>query len=389
MSKCKLCNNASLKAAYTPAGSEINLSIHICKFCGFVQGTYDVETYESINDAVHNEASIVTRLNCDAAYSDIRVGKQQMLSNAVELLERNSIKNNIKKVLDMRAARGDFVNYINKLYPNLEIDAIETDQYMAKQIQNAQNINVIPKKYKDWNPIHRYDLIYSCHTLEHYRDPKTNLKYIYEYLSEDGYVILDVPNFDIISKTANFDEYFYDKHLSYFNKDTLIKMMMYVGFENVDLNSDGACLYGLFRKSNRKEVPKIDLASVEHSLNTINNYKDDIQKNRSELHCICASINKFVTENPGGICFFGIGRMYDAFRTYGNLDMPNNVLLIDNYLSKATGELYGKTIYDQQAISSEIKNIILFTRSNSVKKELSKLYADVGIYHWSEFKLGK
>jgi len=215
------------------------------------------------------------------------------------------------------------------------------------------------------------------------------LKYIYKYLSEDGYFILDVPNIDIISKTANFDDYFYDKHLSYFNKDTLTKMMMSVGFETIDLNSDGACLYGLFRKSKAKEVRKIDLASVAHSFNTINNYKEDIKKNRSELHDICSRINIFLTENPDGICFFGIGRMYDTFRTYGNLTMPDNVILIDNYLSKATSELYGKRIYDQQAISSAIKNIILFTRSNTVKKELSKLYPDVDIYHWSEFKVEK
>jgi hypothetical protein len=386
MKNCNLCDKNSLEIVYTPSNSEIDLQIGVCKFCGLVQGVYDSETYERINDAVHDPASKVTRLNCDAAYSDIRVGKQQMLSNAIKLISENNITDNIDRVLDIRAARGDFVNYFHSLMPGVKIDAIETDQYMADQIHKVSNINVISSKYKDWSPTYNYNLIYSCHTLEHYRDPKGNLKYIRHHLDDDGYLILDVPNIDIISKTSNFDEYFYDKHLSYFSKATLEKMMTLVGFETIVINDDGPCLYGLFKKADVMTEPEVDHDAPRYGIKLMKSYEKEINLNRASVNLICNNINKFVGNNGEGICFWGIGRLYDVFKTYGHLNTPEETLLVDNYLSKATSELYGRPIHDQRAITDGVQKVILFTRTSRLKEELSKDYRSLDIYHWSDFQ---
>jgi hypothetical protein len=43
---CKYCGHHDLVHAYTPAGSKIDLKIHVCARCGLVQGVYDVTAYE-------------------------------------------------------------------------------------------------------------------------------------------------------------------------------------------------------------------------------------------------------------------------------------------------------------------------------------------------------
>ena len=55
----------------------------------------------------------------------------------------------------------------------------------------------------------KFDLIYSCHSLEHYSDPEKKLVWMYENLKYNKYLYLEVPNPKIISQTKNVDEYFF------------------------------------------------------------------------------------------------------------------------------------------------------------------------------------
>ena len=219
--KCNFCKGTELSDCYEPKKSKINLLIQVCKSCGLVQAKYDSGTYEAINDRSYNESAQINKISCDADYSEIRVGKQQMAQKPFNVLAKHASTSEINNVLDMRSARGDFALAALSALDLSYIYCIEQDSYMSKDYKNDSRIKLHSGKYRDFNVDRQFDLVYSCHTLEHYRDPDSNLGFIANQLRDGGYLYLDVPNLGSIADGDHFDDFFYDKHLFYFTPSHL------------------------------------------------------------------------------------------------------------------------------------------------------------------------
>jgi len=66
--------------------------------------------------------------------------------------------------------------------------------------------------------------------LEHLPEPNSTLREAYNNLSDGGYGLVEVPNFDMIMRKNLFSEFISD-HLLYFTKDTLVAALDRNGFE--------------------------------------------------------------------------------------------------------------------------------------------------------------
>jgi len=110
--KCNFCQNSSLEHIYDPIDTGINLKIYLCKSCGLVQSFYDKISYENSNIPSKTKFE---KLSCDAKYSEVRVGKQQMLKFFENTINQANLKfKKSPKILDMKSARGDFALFAIK-----------------------------------------------------------------------------------------------------------------------------------------------------------------------------------------------------------------------------------------------------------------------------------
>jgi SAM-dependent methyltransferase len=381
---CNFCLSKNIEQVYTPAKSKIDLHVNICKDCGLVFSSYDSKRYEDSNITKSNPK--FSHLSCEADYSDIRVGKQQMTKYIFDTLDKINLPNSINKVLDIRSARGHFVLKALEYFNVDSIDCIEEDDYMTVTYDNNPSINIWRGKYYNLNTEYIYDLIYSCHTLEHYSNPSKVLQYIKSRLNKDGLFYIDVPNNENINHNHNIDEFFYDKHLFYHNDDVLSSYIESLGFELLHKNTTPQNIGLLFKNSNiKKEYPKYNL--YRYNTELINNYKENITTNRSILVEKQEQLNN---NFPKGKCnvVFGGGRPLDAFVKYGNLNLDNFDYLVDDYLSQVTNTLYNKKLYNSSVLNTlKPDNILLLVKHPSPEliNFLTKNNPNVNIIYLSKW----
>ena len=102
---CGICKSTT-ELIHSPKKSLVGLQILICTNCGFVQSEKDNP------DTMFQGSPIISSLSCDADYSPIRVGKQQMTNIDVQNIEELNLPS-IEKFdfLDMASARGHFARW--------------------------------------------------------------------------------------------------------------------------------------------------------------------------------------------------------------------------------------------------------------------------------------
>jgi len=327
-------------------------------------------------------------LSCDADYSQVRVGKAQMVPTAFNLFDSHSlIQSNIKKVLDMSSARGHFALNAKNYFKDATIDCLEPDIYMTKSYMDVDGISVFHKKYKDYLPSEKYDLIYSCHSLEHYRNPSLNLLWINQNLSDHGYLYIEVPNIHAIDNDNNIDEFFYDKHLFYFDANSLRRLLNKIGFEVIRDNTNLGSLSFLCAKK-KQESKKIFQSSYRSNFELISAYKKNIVENRQAILNCTPFIMKFLEISSGITIIVGCGRILDYLVRYCHFSIAEKTLLVDNYLTEATNELYGKKLYKLADLKSLAVNkvvILAKTSSNSIVSDIEKYWPNASIKTLSNF----
>lgn len=380
--KCNCCGSERNEFLYSPIRSEVSLQILICNDCGLVFAVSEEPPSKPLEHAEFKN------LSCDADYSQVRVGKAQMVQTAFNLFDAHSlIQFNIKKVLDMSSARGHFALKAKEYFRGATIDCLEPDNYMTKSYIDVDGISVFHKKYKDYSPSEKYDLIYSCHSLEHYRDPRQNLLWINCNLDDQGYLYIEVPNIQAIDNSNNIDEFFYDKHLYYFDANSLTSLLDKVGFEVVRNNSNmGSLSFLCIKKKQKNEI--CFQSSYQSNFRLISAYKKNILENRLAIQCRTTFIMDFLQTSSGIAVIVGCGRILDYLIKYCNFSIAEKTLLVDNYLSEATNELYGKKLYklaDLKFLSVNKVVILAKTSSNSLLSDINQYWPNASIKTLSNF----
>lgn len=104
---------------------------------------------------------------------------------------------NVKTVLDVGCGTGHFLSELHKLHPSLKLYGSDFSEESVKISKNAlpnaeffilDVYNITP----DFNE--KYDLVICSEVLEHLLQPEEALKNIFSLLSENGKLVLAVPN---------------------------------------------------------------------------------------------------------------------------------------------------------------------------------------------------
>lgn len=342
---CVVCDG-NADPLYSPIGSDIGLEISLCDRCGLVQsrrarGERQLMTQGGSSGKQASGAF----LSCDADYSPVRVGKNQMTIETVDLF-RGELAELLpgRAVLDSAAARGHFAALAEQQFGAREVIAIEQDAYMLDCWPAVTRTHVIREDFRDVAISGSVDFVFACHTLEHYARPLEFFDALKRALVDDGHVLIDVPNLMTVLDFPIVDEFFYDRHRIYFTPTTLSSLLEAQGFEVIRVQETVSSIKVLARNSGPlRAAMQPDAREVERSRKLINNYAAVIRDNRAKLGVIAARVEALATRRPFSVAL-GAGRQLDALVKYGGLNLAAFDVLVDNFLADATGNAFGRDI---------------------------------------------
>lgn len=145
------------------------------------------------------------------------------------------------RILEIGCGCGATLLKIKSMYPNAEIFGVELVQTVTDLVKKVINIecqNIEEEKLT--YPLHSFDYIILGDVLEHLREPAETLRYLKDYLKENGFVIASIPN--VMNHTVilpllqgHFDYQeagILDKtHLRFFTLNSIISLFIGNGFD--------------------------------------------------------------------------------------------------------------------------------------------------------------
>lgn len=141
---------------------------------------------------------------------------------------KKQIKN--KKVLDFGCGNGGFLNNAKKITQKavgVDLQKSLQDFYAKNELEVYSSINEVSEKF---------DYITIFHVLEHLPDPIELLKSMESKLSENGEIIIEVPNSNdalvtIYNNWAFMNFTYWSCHLFLFNEQTLLETIKKAGYK--------------------------------------------------------------------------------------------------------------------------------------------------------------
>jgi len=298
------------------------------------------------------------------------VGKEQMLEQSWAMIIKFLDLTSCRKILDLSSARGHFVKKVLTEIEHIEITCLEPDVYMTQDYSSIRQLKIIHSSQDLDMESQKFDLIYSCHSLEHYRDPLKNLRLMTNHLGVDGSIYLEVPNAEAMTSRFVVEEFFYDQHKSYFYESVLTRAVESVGLKICNSLTDSSAIRLILKKNDRQQTgiqSGDNLSKIVRS--HVENYAEKLRENRMRLPSIVSNWNLDTQNKSLGIV--GCGRMLDALVTYGGLKVEDKTQLYDSILSKIDYFRRGNQVMPLSSIADNRPDQVVIA-ANSSANELTK-----------------
>jgi SAM-dependent methyltransferase len=355
---CELCGREALAFAYAPERSNRGISVHICGSCGLVQSEPRADRAQRAPAAASSGAD----------WGNVRYGKGFRTQIALDALLRH-IDSGTFSLLDVGSNRASFVNAARESCPEVQITAVEPDERVAQSA--AGRAELIVSRIEDMAlESGRFDVVHSCHTIEHLAHPFETLRDHTRVLKDDGLLILDAPNIALIGADDVVEEWFIDKHLTHFSERTLTRMVEAAGFTILQRPdpADRENLFLVARKSARVRMPiAADPPEVDHAYELISSYVAARSHNTEALASVAAELASLA---PRGIAIWGAGRIFDSLIVYGEFDPKLARVLIDKHLAAHVAERHGCRLRGPDALS-ELKPGVIVVMSRGFAREIA------------------
>jgi 2-polyprenyl-3-methyl-5-hydroxy-6-metoxy-1,4-benzoquinol methylase len=344
---CELCGREALAFAYAPERSNRGISVYICGACGLVQS----------EPRADRAARAPAAASSGADWGNVRYGKGFRTQIALDALLRH-IDSPSFSLLDVGSNRGSFINAVRGSRPDAAITAVEPDERVAQSV--AGSAELIVARIEDAAlPADRFDVVHSCHTIEHVAHPLAVLRDHHRVLKDGGLLILDAPNIALIGADDVVEEWFIDKHLTHFSERTLTRMVEAAGFTIVQRpdTGDRENLFLVARKAVRVETPvAADPPQVDQAYELISSYVAARSHNTEALTSVAAELTGLA---PRGIAIWGAGRIFDSLIVYGKFDPKLLCVLIDKHLAVHVAERHGCRLNGPDALSGAKPGVIV------------------------------
>lgn len=238
--KCPCCNSSKIKDYF----SKLGFNHSICTDCEFifVNPTPKEEVLDKLYDGLFYTNSRkyieVFKANRGDEYYSTSISH----ADAVELMKRITSKNISGEWLDIGGGTGSFLNYFNKLYPNifnfslLESNSLSGDFARQSKINVFNNLSEIKTKF---------NIVSLLAVLEHITKPQEIFKNIYDLLDEKGLFVISVPRTTRLTKLyrQQYQYFLPPYHVSMFSEKNIEIALKNNGFEIVEMWQGGEAAF--------------------------------------------------------------------------------------------------------------------------------------------------
>ncbi|HEY2032368.1 MAG TPA: class I SAM-dependent methyltransferase [Rhizomicrobium sp.] len=347
---CELCHNETLTQVYEPERSTRGLKIYLCNHCGLVQ------SFPRIDRAPRRVAAV----SGGADWGNVRYGKAFRTDAAMKALARHADFNSEISLLDVGSNRGSFVKAFLDAVPNAQILALEPDERVVDSCRDLERTDIVCARIENAAlESERFDIVHSCHTIEHLAHPQDVLADHWRTLKTGGLLVLDAPNIAILDEGDIIEEWFIDKHLYHFSARTLIRMVRAAGFDIVEAPDakDRANVLIVARKSDKairaRDDDPLEVAEAERLIAA---YGATRARNLASLTALAAEIVRMA---PKRVAMWGAGRLFDSLVTHGGFEPAMLSSLIDKHLKQYVGERHGRALVEPQSLAETQPGVVI------------------------------
>jgi len=350
---CDFCRRENLAAVYTPDGTMRGLTVYLCHHCGLVQSLPRIAR----TAGRHNAA-----VSGGADWGNVRYGKGFRTDAALDALAGHVEMDAALALLDVGSNRGSFAKAFLNAAPNAQLTAIEPDERFAASCADLPRTELIQARLECTElPAGRFDIVHSCHTIEHLAEPFAALKDHARVLKPGGILVLDAPNIALIGGRDVAEEWFIDKHLFHFSATTLGRMIEAAGFEILREPDPRDAVNLLFVARKTGALPfavTSDPMEVGVAQELLQRYQATRLANLAALRQAAAAIRAMA---PRRVALWGAGRLFDLLVREGGFDPSTLTLLIDAHLRKHMEERHGVRLCAPEALA-DVDVVIVMSR---------------------------
>jgi SAM-dependent methyltransferase len=357
---CDLCDNTALEQVYAPQNSPRRLTVWLCSHCGLLQSLPRTDRAE------RKEATI----SSGADWGNLRYGKGFRAEANLATLRPFLNKQRPLRVLDIGANRGAFGLELKSAYPKAHIMGIEPDERVVGAWAGKSGFTWLHARLEDTRlEDEGFDVIYSCHTLEHLKSPRQALLAHRANLAPNGYLLLEVPNTAIIGSNDIVEEFFIDKHLYHFSPRSLAKLLSVCGFRAVAIGDprDSVNITVVAVKADAvSPTVAADPREVEAAAALISSYHAQRLQNLSALVQVAAMIDAMA---PRKVAIWGAGRLLNSLILNGGLRPQALAAVVDKHLIRYASEAHGVRLTSPEDLGN-VRPDIVVVMSRSFANEI-------------------
>ena len=348
---CDFCGSNSLVFAYQPEGSARGLKVHVCHHCGLVQSTPRIDRTEKRHEAA---------VSGGADWGNVRYGKGFRTQAAMDALARHACFEDHIALLDVGSNRGRFAAAFLEAAPKAEITAVEPDERYAGSSAGLPRTTLIRARIEDTALADaRFDIVHSCHTIEHLAHPFASLKDHARVLKPGGLLVLDAPNIALIGGDDILEEWFIDKHLYHFSETTLTRMVEAAGFTILERPDPGDRI-NLLIVARKTGAPIATIAAdpmeVARADNLLASY---VRTRAANCAALADAARELQSLRSQRVALWGAGRLFDSLVRAGGFDPSDLALLIDAHLIHHMDSRHGVRLSPPHALSGAMVDVVV------------------------------
>ncbi len=356
---CDFCRSDSLAVAYAPDGSTRGLKVYVCQHCGLVQSAPRIARTKERHAAA---------VSGGADWGNVRYGKGFRTQQALDALARHTDLSSPLALLDVGSNRGSFARAFLEAAPKALLTALEPDERYADSSADLPRTELVRARTEHTSfDSGRFDIIHSCHTIEHLGEAFAALKDHARVLKDGGLLIIDAPNIALIGGEDIVEEWFIDKHLFHFSARTLSRMIEAAGFSIIEQN-DPADAVNLLFVARKTGAPQDDVAGdpaeVLRAMTLMTSYQKTRAKNLAALKEAAFELSAL---KPRKVALWGAGRLFDLLVREGGFDPATLSLLIDTHLKKHMAARHDVALSTADDLSDDSADVVVV---------MSRMFAD-------------
>jgi SAM-dependent methyltransferase len=348
---CDFCGKNSLAFAYQPEGSTRGLKVYLCRHCGLVQSAPRID-----RTVKRHEAAV----SGGADWGNVRYGKGFRTQAAMDALARHIEFGNEVSLLDVGSNRGRFAAAFLEAAPQAHVTAVEPDERYADSCAGLPRTRLLQSRIEDVALADAsFDIVHSCHTIEHLANPFASLKDHARVLKPGGLLVLDAPNIALIGGDDILEEWFIDKHLYHFSDVTLGRMIEAAGFTIIQ-NPDPKDRINLLFVARKSGVAMTDIAADKSEAARAEKLLKSYVETRA-INCtaLAAAARELENLKPQRVALWGAGRLFDSLVRTGGFDPADLALLIDAHLIQHMDSRHGTRLSPAHALAGAMVDVVV------------------------------